>query len=591
MRKGVLLFVFLFVLVLPIIFAAVNETEETKKDKAYACLNEKVNNKCSNLSLEQQIFSLLATGNCKAEVNAASSPNSCWPAANCDVKTTAQAILALSNSGENTDTAEDWLLSQNKTPENINWFLEIESTEATACTISYSGLSNRITIGADKKISSAAGNCLTLAQGNYWLRISPSCLDVEFQVSCDKGFLTTLLFKKTDSSTIHVSKDISESSAGGSTPVKVNSFCFKNTNQCTYEGSLWAALVLSSLERDISFFTPYLTTMSENNARYIPEAFLYLITGYADFRNNLLINQKGNYWEESGDKYYDTALALLALRDQVYQEKTKAKEWLLSSQDSAGCWQGNIRNTAFILYSVWPRSFLQPGQTEPYCEDQGFYCMSSRDCTGQILDNYECTGMLSICCDTALVLETCSEMNGDTCNTNEECAGGADVPAFDTTACCVGGTCEVQNRSTADCEPHGGTCESSGTCDEGFEESFSYSCDFNDACCMPKSSTKVSSSILIWILVILVALVIIGILFKNKLQMLWFRMKSGSGASSSQTSGPGPRFPPMTAPRSYPPIQRRILPPSQPTQIRRPAPKRSGGEMDEVLKKLKEMGS
>ena len=591
MRKGVLLFVFLFVLVLPMILAVANETEDSKKDKAYACLNSKVEGNCSTLSLEQKIFSLLSIGKCRDEVEAASSSNSCWPATNCDVKTTAQAILSLNNAGKNTDAAEDWLLSQNKTPENLNWFLEIESSEETICTITYSGTSNRVTVKEDKTISSSAGNCLSLAQSNYWLKISQNCLDVEFTVSCDRSFLTTLLFKKTDSSTIHVSKDISESSANGSTIVKVNSFCFANGNQCSYEGSLWAALALEKVEKDISPFTPYLTTMLEDNKRYLPESFLYLITGYEDFRNNLLIKQKGSYWEESGDKYYDTALALLALQDQVYTQKTNAKEWLLASQDSAGCWQGNIRNTAFILYSVWPRSSSPVGPSDQDCEEQGFDCMSSMNCEGQILNNYDCAG-ISICCDTPLVLETCSEMNGEICDVNEECAGGTDVEAFDTTTCCVGGTCQEPTSSTADCEPNGGTCESSGTCDEGYEESSSYTCDYSvDICCTPKSSTPGSSSILIWILVILVILVVVGLIFKNKLQMLWFRITSGSKGGSKQEPGPSQGFPPMFPPTSRPPIQRRILPPSQQGQMRRPTPRRSGGEMDDVLKKLKEMGS
>ena len=588
MRKEGWVFIFLLVLIMPFILAEdLNQTETSKINKAYSCLENKSETKCSTLSLEQQIFSLLAIGNCKNEVKAAASSSGCWPASNCDVKSTAQAILALNNAGENTDNAQNWLLSQNKTPDNLNWFLEIESSEETTCTISYSGTSHTVTIKEDKTISSSAGTCLSLSQGNYWLKIALNCLDVEFSVSCDKSFLTTLLFKKVDSSTIYVSKDSEGASAGGTTTTKVNSFCFANGNQCSYEGSLWAALALDNAEEDVSSFIPYLTTMAEDNDKFIPESFLYLLTGFNDFRNTLLLKQKGNYWEESGDKYYDTALALLALQDQVYIEKTNAKEWLLESQDSDGCWQGNVRNTAFILYSVWPEPIFNGGTIEPDCKDQGFDCVSSINCEGQTLD-YECGGLL-VCCDTPTTLETCLEMNGDICSSNEDCAGGTEVTAFDTSYCCVEGTCQEVDTTEYTCELNEGTCESSGNCDEGFEDS-SYTCEFPmDACCIPTSSTKPGSSIFIWILAILVLLVIIGIVLKDKLRVFWFRLKSGGG--SRQEPRPGPGFPPMYPPISRPPIQRRILPPSQPRPIRMPITKKSGGEMDEVLKKLKEMGS
>ena len=77
----------------------------------------------------------------------------------------------------------------------------------------------------------------------------------------------------------------------------------------------------------------------------------------------------------------------------------------------------------------------------------------------------------------------------------------------------------------------------------------------------------------------------IGILFKDKLRMFWFRTKSFGGNSSEINQRPRPSgFSPSPRPLI---AQRRIIP-QQRTQIRPPTQKSS--EVDNVLKKLKEMG-
>ena len=126
----------------------------------------------------------------------------CWPKDRCSIKNTAQAVLALSRIKVNTDEAEAWLLSQNTTPTNLDWYLQIESEEETACTLSY-GPEYSITIGTDKKITGDAGSCLPIdtAGGSYWLRISSAsdCYDRTYTILCDKSFITTLLYKKSGS--------------------------------------------------------------------------------------------------------------------------------------------------------------------------------------------------------------------------------------------------------------------------------------------------------------------------------------------------------------------------------------------------------
>ena len=130
-RKEVFLFTILITFLIFIIpFAIADETDD-KINKAYECLEGKVHNKCSSLSSEERIFSLLAIEKCKSEVISDSKNDECWPKSNCKIKTTAQAILALDKINVDTSKAEDWLFSQNTTPLDIVWYLEIESTEAS----------------------------------------------------------------------------------------------------------------------------------------------------------------------------------------------------------------------------------------------------------------------------------------------------------------------------------------------------------------------------------------------------------------------------------------------------------------------------
>lgn len=580
--------------------AQINSTEEEeKKEKAYQCLEDKVEGNCDSLSTEEKIFSLLAINECKAEVITDSSDEGCWPADSCRLKTTAQAVLALDSVGANTDKAQQWLLSQNKTPSELIWYLQIESSNQTTCEIGYAGVSRPIEIAEDKKISGDAGHCLPLAQDNYWLEVSTSssCYDQEFSISCDNDFFTTLLFKKRDSPIpiIHVSQEISHATAGGTITEKIESFCFGIENLCNYEGSLWAALALNSLEKDISDYLPYLITFAEDNQKFLPDAFLYLITNDKGYSSSLLSKQKKigtqYYWHESTDIYYDTALALFPFKHEIILEKTNSKQWLLENQDENGCWQDNIRNTAFILASVWPRDFIGGnGNGLQDCVTAGNYCVNKGSCEGQVLDYY-CLGILTECCTVQTEQLTCAEQNGKICSSNEICSGGNKVSAADLTSgevCCVGGTCQTPTVSESECKQNNGTCRSSCLDDE---RETSDLCEFTgEKCCVLKTTGK--SYTWIWILLILIVLVVIGIIFRDKLRNFLFRIKSKfKGSKPGPRPGP-PRRPPgqLHYPiRRRPMPERRILPHRPPVKpIKRPS--RPQRELDEVLKKLKKMG-
>ena len=570
----------------------VTAAETTVSEKGYECLETKVAGECSSLSTEERIFSLLAIDRCKTEVLEDSQNNECWPRSDCKIKTTAQAILALSLVGTSTVDAENWLLSQETYPP-MDWFLQIEPTNFPAsCDISYRESPYTISIGEDRKISSTnLGRCLD--SDGYWLEIDSDCYNEEFEISCDKTVLTSLLYKKKNSGDEDVIYVLKDTSSGANTKEKINSFCFKQEGFCNYEGTLWAAHVLKLKGYDVSSYLPYLiTNMADENSKFLPESFLYSLTG--SFRDELLLKQKeGEWWYESGDRLYDTAVALFSLQQEEPTEKTGAKEWLEEIQGDNGCWQNDIRNTAFLLSSIWPKKTLTIPDQKPDCEDEGFYCITSNSCEesgGEALITYGGCSLANVCCSTESLLESCLVQEGEICSSREICSEET-VEAADTTKCCIEGECivtEEEEEEESECEGYGGECKSFCSSDE---ESNIYDCSsFDDVCCFSKSKTQFT-----WVIIlgILIALTVIGIIFRKKLRKVWLKVKSKSKRKP-------PRAGPATGSRRFPPgpsaairqrtTPRRILPPSQ-RPVRRPTPRqRPIGELDNVLKKLKEMG-
>lgn len=602
MNKRVLVFSFLLVFFINFAFAAINVScsegdNSCKINNAYSCLQDQISSKkCNNLASDEKVFSMLATGLCKSEVKSDSKYKS-------DVKYTAQAALVLGK-GSDTDVKK-WLISQNRTSTGIDWFLEIESPKATTCTVTYSGGSATFAIDENKQITSlSSNNCFTLSTGNYWLKIDPNCYAKEFETSCNQQFLTTLLYQKQNSDTIYVSDTTHSSSASGSTKEKVNSFCFKKGISCDYETTLWTAFALSSLGEKITAYLPYLTVMAEENTNLLPESFLYHLSGNTDFKNQLLSKQINNkWWLALNDRYYGTAQALMPLKYEESSQKTGATNWLLNeAQESDGCWNsGNVKNTAFLLYSMGGRNIsLTDGNasgTGIDCTAAGYYCTSQINCAAQVLPGYSCSGAF-VCCSQSAPIKTCSEQGGNICASNQVCTGigAVSTDASDATSgqkCCIQGTCQTPSTTgtgtSSSCEIGGGTCRVSG-CLSGESET-SDSCDFaTDSCCVASTSSGKLNYMWIAILLALIALVVAGIVFRDKLRMLLFRLKSkfGSGGSSTTITSGRPGFPPFSSPYQRPPL-RRVAPVSL-SQRPRPIPKsRSQSEVDEVLRKLKDM--
>ncbi len=580
MKKENLIFLLIAVFLILLTNFAI-AAEDPKVDKAYSCLEDKVKDACSSLSVEEQAFAALAAGKCASELEDKSTDGKCWPDSGCRLRDTSLAVLAFNRVGKSTDDAEAWLLNQTKSPTELTWYLEIDANEKTTCDIN----GKTIIIGEDKKINAGAGTCLSLAQDNYWLKIKNTCYETNFTISCDKDFKTTLLYQKTNGQTIYVSSKTNSASAGGQTEERVNSFCLKQGTSCDYEGSLWAALALAKTGNDISQFLPYLIAMAEDNEKYFPSAFLYIITNYDEYFTQVINEQKNDYWKISNLPYaqfYDTALALLSLYGSNAEQADTAKTYLLANQDTKGCWHDNTRDTAFILYAAWPKSVsVAPGEPD-YCEPS-YSCVSPLDCSlSDKLDNFYCSGG-DVCCKTKPAEQTCSDKEGIICSVNQVCTG-SEVPASDTSACCKG-SCIVQEEPTCEKESAGYACRTS--CLDTEDEKSSFTCSGGDVCCAPKPVTK--SYWWLWLLIILIILIVIAILLRNQLRVWLFRAKSGFRRGPAPSSS-RPSFPPSSPPM-MPRVRPRMIFPQQPQRpgmIRR-AVSKTDKELEDTLKKLKEM--
>ena len=590
MKRGIslLLIVILFISV-PLVFAA----NETGIDKAYTCLENELDDDCAGTaSTEQTVFSLLAMAHksgiqsdCRDSLENKKQSN-CWgstSSATCDLKSTAQAILALNHIGKDVDDYTDWLLDKRKLTTDLEWFLEIDANEATTCTVN----TNSFTINEDKKISGTS-SCLTPAESNYYLKISNTCYDTNFTISCDKDFITTLLYKKSGQDTYYVSSKTHSASASGSTQEKVNAYCFETSNQCDYQGSLWASLALAKTGEEISDYLPYLSSMSDEseNKEFFPSAFLYMLTNEDDYYIDVTDKQKqGTYWEENDDKYYDTALALLSLQNLFLEEVDNAKDYLLGKQDASGCWNNNnIKNTAFILYAWESKTpVITNGDGRSDCESFSYYCVSSGQCpTINTLDNFYCPGLSDVCCETPPEEQFCSEKQGIICESDQDCTG-AEVIASDTNYCCLGDCVAVS--TTTDCENYDYVCKT--TCSSNEIEKTGYDCNFGDACCAPEE--KAGSWLLVFLLVVLIILVVLAIIFRNQVKIWFFRFKSK--LKFGKPSGPSSR-PPMP-PAGIPLFQQRprqIIPrQSYRRPSARPARKTKDTVFEDTMKKLKDM--
>lgn len=577
--------------------------------KAYQCLQSQVETKSPNtISLQEAVFGVLALGsNSKltSVIESKIKTNNHWEETSNPLKDTAQAMLAYNRIGKNTNDIKNWTLSKSKPATDLTWYLEIdvENHESSECKISYSNEQQRtVTVNEDMTLSGNPGSCLSISQGGFWLRVSNTCIDYNYTISCNKDFTTSTLYQRTGSSTIYVSPVAHSTAALGTTNERINSKCLSSSsNSCDYEGTLWGAIALDKLGVSISEYLPYLLALSESNKRFLPSGFLHLLTDGQDQYSELVQQQQqSKFWQAPNtpyNRYYDSALAILSLQGTNSIEETNSKAYFETITTPNGCWNNdNIRDTAFLLYAGWSRAVSQgsgsgsSGSADP-CEPSGYYCTSEFNCAqldGEILNEYLCPGTKA-CCSQKPETQSCSALSGIICSAGQVCSGSTQKSSDGT--CCLG-TCGPATQVDA-CKAAGGLgCYNS--CLDGEEQIPSVTCSVSgEVCCKQKTNSSDSGSSLgIWItvLVILIALLVTGILMRNKLKMMLFKSRNKSPSSPSGPRGmpPGtrPPFPPFRGPMPYPRAQPRMISTQQP--VRRPVSGKDK-EMEETMAKLKEM--
>ena len=579
-------------------------------DKAYTCLKFGLGDDCGNTaSTEQNVFSLLAMAydsstqsDCVDHLEG-KKKDDCWGKTgsdSCNIKSTAQVILAFDHVGKNVDDYVDWLLSKRKLVDELDWFLEVDANTATSCKIKTNGGNEKtFSIAENKKFTSGSSSCLSRAEQNYYLKIDDDCLDNNFTISCDQDFISTIWYRKQGESTMFISSETHSAPAEGSTEEKINSYCFGTSSSCDYQGSLWAALALGKVGEDTHIYIPYITAMADEteNKKYIPSAFLYMLTNEDDYYAELVDEQKQDkYWEESNDKkFYDTALALLALQDVNIDAVDNSEEWLLGVQETSGCWHSNnLLETAFLLYAGWPKAstvVVGGGSSRSYCTDFSYYCTSPGECSlADTLGNYYCTGS-NICCDTEPLEQTCDEKDGIVCESNQQCTG-SEVTAYDTNYCCLA-SCQVESDNA--CQKATYFCKDE--CSSSQEEKTAYAgdCGFQEVCC-GEIDEKGSPWLLIILLIILIILVVLAIIFREQVKIWFFRIKSKFKFGKSPKPSSRPTPPPTGAAQFGRP---RYVIPRQGSTRRRPSrrpptrpPARRGSKdsvFDDTMKKLRDM--
>jgi len=628
MKRG-LLFSIVFVLVVLMISLAFAQTNTSNSgvvsssnnvntnnahEKGYACLKDQIDDK-KELSLEEAIFGALALGSygnvSKVIDNGKSASENCWPKNGCKLKDTAQVALAYQSMGKNTDGIKSWLLSKSKNAVDLAWYLEIgiENQKASECTLKYDTGSYKINIDSDQRITGNSGACLSVSNSGYLLRIRNTCIDKTFEVSCKESFISTLIYQRDlgngadcldDSNlTCFVLPDTHSASSLGTTSEKVDAQCFSTGTNCDFEGTLWSTLALSKMNarNNATRTLPYLTALVNDYRRYMPEAFLLILTGNDDYYNILIQNRKqGLYWEADGslnNRFYDTSVGMLGVGSSSSKsELSSTQGYLAGIQTKEGCWNNNnVRDTAFILYSGWSKNTIKSGSggSDALCQEAGFSCERIGDCQnagGNVLDNFQCVGV-GKCCSIKIEKQACSLQGGNVCSLNQEC-NGKNVESKEG-ACCVGSCVAIVSNT---CELNTGSlCRSE--CADG-EVATSDSCGSSGQVCCVAFKESSGSSWWIWVLVVLVILVVLGILFKDKLR-LWLANFKGEVRSESVTrSGGGPAKPSGGIPR--PVVNQRFgSPPRNMPPQRAPVKplQRLGNtidkEMSETLRKLKEM--
>ena len=539
-KKSVVFCLFILILIFTCIISfSINsvgvlaqETEEEKAKDAYDWLINEVRGKWDTLTVKEHVFSMLAL-NCNSSLispakaslanKAVLGPTTkCWgtgpsrPASQnaCLLTETALSKFVLNKFDENTTKIDNWLFDQKIFFKDILWFmqLDVDRWENAICYISYEGGNSSVKINPDKTLSDLSDNvCFSIYQ-NYWLQIKESCYEKAFKVRCfisdeTKLFRVNFLYKKDLNKEWHVSSELWEEISGHEIEAHIGSYCLSNplnADTCDYEGTAWAVYALKQTEFSETYadLIPYLVIESEDatNAKYFPEAFLYLI-GLEGYGSEVEVDQNiQGFWKTDNTKYgqfYDTAIGGMTGKGNLNSEYGGARYYLTvnnpgfkqlgafrywkCAETCPDCCE-ELRDTAFLLWVYWSQlCFGGIGD----CESQGFDFKCNETCipgeeieipelacpaglvccqfigSGGVhcsefggncktqcdTDEFEvwqivCANTLDYCCKKYADAGSCDEFGAESCTANEDCEG-TEVEILGAEMCCLG-SCVIE---------------------------------------------------------------------------------------------------------------------------------------------------
>ncbi len=315
----------------------------------------------------------------------------------------------------------------------------------------------------------------------------------------------------------------------------------------------------------------------------------------------------GGYWLKIKDSCLDKKFSIScdksfisALAYNSAGSETIYVSSLTHSADSGGTTNEEVSEICEIKGPIGGNGTLP--DSDKSCVSSGYYCRDREEClddNGNVLGGYNCPEGKS-CCNTREKEETCEEKRGSICAANQRCTGRSEETLNE--KCCIGGVCEnvdVANRCE---EENSGSCKSS--CADNEKEIDEDCPDSGDKCCKKEETDNNGagiSPIFIIILFVLIFLVVLGIIYRHKLQIWWYSRKAGGAAGRGAVGGgvpprgPGPGGPPRAF-GGMPQMRQRYAPPGMP---RGPGPAlrqtrgvktQADKEMEETMRKLKEMG-
>ncbi|MFC1685959.1 hypothetical protein ACFLZZ_02975 [Nanoarchaeota archaeon] len=437
----------------PLVIAEVDD--DLKIENAYLWLIDQSDAKWQNLDSETNALALMALGyddrlavdGRNALLDKQDEEEACWPARRCRSKETAFSILALNALGESVEEETDWLLERETTftGSNLNWLLQVDSSEPANCSIVYDSKEYNLEINEDKTYSwgGSSPSCLSLVdivgsqiiQGKYWIKISKGCLDNIYTISCDVPASVSIPYM---SSSLYISPETFETP----TDVAIEAVCIKEGASCNYESTMWGTYALYQADREYTHFLPYLIGESGNNQHLLPDSILWLLTGKEDHANSLLSKQNRiGYWSQvrGKGKYWDTSLGILGLFDYATDNVTKAQDWLLKNQNNDGSFgtTKKIRDTAMALYSSWPK-IVSGGIND--CEDvYNYFCRT--DCLSEEEEKASISCAVGVCCKSSGLAD---------CSDTEDCSKSECKGEFVTDIFGRRGQCEVAENTCDD---------------------------------------------------------------------------------------------------------------------------------------------